>query len=162
MRDMPLTQRTTTNPEKTCAFRYLAGLGVALGRILHQVPDGPAGAFNAGEAEGPPAGFVGLGENKSSWNPEQNVIVRPAPAGEFKNPLPADGRTFARAVVPDPVDEPRDVFRVPLPVLPVRERRKKGLEARAAASQSAAGGVGCPDDHTAHSSDSSLFIDVTE
>lgn len=129
MRDEPLSHRTTTNPEKACAFRNPACFGVALGRILHEVADRAARTLNAGEAKDPPPRPVGLGEHKSSWNPEQHVVVRATALREFEDPLPTDRNALPRTVVFDALHESRDVRSVPLIVLGIGQRHQQGVDA---------------------------------
>lgn len=160
MRDVPLTQRTTTNPEKACALRDATCLGFAFGRILHQVPDGPAGAFNPGEAEGPPAGLVGLWQNKSSWDPEQDVVMRPPSFREFEDPLPADCNPAPVAEATNPLDEAGDIGGVPVVVVAVRERDQKRLEPRPAARKAATSRVCRADNDSSHPPDSPCLVDV--
>lgn len=162
MRDVSLAQRTTTSPEKTCAFRDATCFRVAFGRILHEVPDGPAGAFNPGEAEGPPAGFVGLGQNKSSWNPQKAVVVRAASLGEFEDPLPAYGHPFPAAVVPDVGDELADAFGYPLVVIPVRERDEDRVEPRPTPLEPAPCCIRRTDHHPPHSAYTSFLVQALE
>lgn len=92
-------------------------------------------AFDAGEAERPPPGLIEVWEKKSSWDPEQDVVVRPPALGELKNPLVADLDAVPGRVVLDVLNEFGDVGGVPHPVFAIREGREKGRKPRAAASQ---------------------------
>lgn len=160
MRDVSFPQRTTTNPEKTCSFRDAACFGVTLRRILHEVADRAARTLNAGEAEDPPSRPVGLGENKSSWNPEKNVVVRPSALREFEDPLPPDLNALRATEVADVPDEFRDAFRRPLIIFTVRERNEEGIEPLPAPLEPAPCRVRRTDHHPTHPPDASFLVEV--
>lgn len=162
MRDEPLSQRTTTSPEKPCAFGDRSRLCVALGRILHQVPDWTAGALDAGESEGPPSGLVGLWQNKSSWDPEQDVVMRPAALGEFEDPLPADRNAAPLAEIGDVPAELADAVRAPLPVFPKRKSDQERVEPLPTPLEPAPCCVRRTDHHPPHSAYPSFLVQGTE
>jgi len=142
-----------TDAEQASTERQAAVL--ALCRVFHQVANRPPCGLDARKTAHPHTGLVRFGNAKPFRKPQQHVIVRPPALREFDHPLVGDANLATLAPLANALDVAGDIPSGPHRIIAIRERDQHAHHPEAAQIASR---VSRRDDHSSHSTDSTLAI----